>query len=79
MLNWDINNLNLIHDEMLKQAEKDHLAEFAVQEIRKTNHRYNPTLAWVGRRFVDIGAKLVMISGSDEDKQSIYEPEIHLN
>ena len=79
MLNWDVNSLTLMQDEMIKQAEKDHLAQEIIDETRKANPLYNPTLAWFGRRVMDFGIKLVQISGSEEDKQTIYEPDVHLN
>ena len=79
MLNWDINSLNQTHEEMLKQVEQDQLAQEVIDELRKSNPHYNSTLAWVGRRMMTVGQKLVQISGSAEDRQSLYEPDIHLN
>ncbi|MFN8450826.1 MAG: hypothetical protein U0521_20160 [Anaerolineae bacterium] len=74
MLNWDIDNMSKFQDEILRQAEKDHLAQEVVDDMRKLNPHYNPTLAWVGRRIMDIGAKLVQISGNESDK-----PDLHAN
>ncbi|MEP7291423.1 MAG: hypothetical protein ABI835_06545 [Chloroflexota bacterium] len=79
MLNWDINSLNLVQEELMKQAKKDRLAQDVIEEERKANPRYNPTLAWVGRRMLDFGGKLVAISGSEDDKHSLYSPDVHLN
>ncbi len=79
MLNWDVNSLNMMQEEIIKQAEKDHLAQEVIEETRKVNPLYNPTLAWFGRRVMDFGVKLVQISGSEEDKQSLYSPDVHLN
>ena len=79
MLNWDANSLNLIQEENIKKAEKDHLAQALIEETRKVNPNYNPTLAWVGRRIADLGINLVRISGSDEDKRLLHDAEIHLN
>jgi hypothetical protein len=79
MLNWDINNLNLLQDEMLKQAEKDHQAQAAIEESRKENPRYNSTLVWFGKQMIDFGSKLVQFSGSEADREKIDKPEIHLN
>lgn len=79
MLNWDANSLSLMQEENIKKAEQDHLAQAVIEEERKVNHNYNPTLAWVGRRMADIGIKLVQLSGSDEDKRALHDAEIHLN
>jgi hypothetical protein len=79
MLNWDINSLNLMHEEHLKQAEKDRQAQDFIEEIRKTNPHYNPTLSWFGHRFMDFGGKLLQMSGSEEDRKSVIHPNIHLN
>jgi len=79
MLNWDANTLTLMQEESIKQAEKDHLAQEVIEESRKVNPNYNPTLAWVGRRVADIGIKLMQMSGSDEDKRALHDAEIHLN
>ncbi len=79
MLNWDIKNLNRIHDEMLKQAEKDHLAEEAVEASREANPRFNPTLVWFGKQMIDFGSKLVQVSGSAADREKLSSPDIHLN
>jgi hypothetical protein len=79
MLNWDINNLTLLQEEMLKQAEKDHLADEAVEESRKANPRYNPTLVWFGKQMIDFGSKLVQFSGSEADRDKLDTPDIHLN
>jgi len=68
-----------MHDEQVKQAERQHLAEAVIEEARKSNPNYNPTLAWVGRRIAEVGIRLVQVSGSDEDKRQLYEAEIHLN
>jgi hypothetical protein len=78
MLNWDIDNLKFIREEMVKQAQNDHLAQELIEENRHEHHTYNPALAWVGRRLVTVGAKIVAISG-DEDQRAGYQPEIHLN
>jgi len=79
MLNWDANSLSLIQEENIKKAEKEHLAQSVIEETRKSNPNYNPTLAWFGRRVAEVGMKLVQISGSDEDKRSLHDAEIHLN
>ncbi|MEO8393441.1 MAG: hypothetical protein ABI700_10660 [Chloroflexota bacterium] len=79
MLNWDASSLTLIQEENIKKAEQAHLAQAVIEETRKVNPNYNPTLAWVGRRIADLGMNLVRISGSADDKQSLHDAEIHLN
>ena len=79
MLNWDMNSLSLMHEEQVKNAEKEHLAQAVIEETRKVNPNYNPTLAWVGRRVAEVGLRLVRISGSDEDKRAFADPDLHLN
>lgn len=79
MLNWDANTLSLMQEENIKKAEQEHLAQDVIDETRKSNPNYNPTLAWVGRRIAHIGIRLVRISGSDEDKRLLNDAEIHLN
>lgn len=79
MFNWDIDDLSRMQDELLKRAEQDHLAQEVIDETRKLNPHYNPTLAWVGRRIMEVGTKLVQISGSETDRQSLYKPDVHPN
>lgn len=79
MLNWDIDSLSRMQDEIIKQAQKDHLAQEVIDDTRKSNPHYNPTLAWFGRRMMNVGIKLVQISGSDGDKEALYTPDVHLN
>ncbi|MBI1257336.1 MAG: hypothetical protein GC204_07690 [Chloroflexi bacterium] len=79
MINWDVNSLSLMQEENIKKAEKEHLAQEIIDETRKVNPNYNPTLAWFGRRVAEVGIRLVHISGSDEDKRILHDAEIHLN
>jgi hypothetical protein len=64
---------------MLKQAEKDQMAQEAIEESRKENPRYNATLVWFGRQMIDFGSKLVKFSGNENDREKLSTPEIHLN
>lgn len=79
MLNWDVNSLNLMSEEMRKQAEKDHLAQATIEENHKENPRYNSTLVWFGKQMIDFGSKLVKFSGSEADRDKLGTPDIHLN
>lgn len=77
MINWDINALNLYQKELIEQAEKDQLARDVMNYQRK-NH--NP-MAWVGRRMMEIGERLVTLSGEDDQQETTlsYKPDISLN
>lgn len=79
MYNWDMDSVANMKQELLKQAEKDHLAQEVLEDIHKAHPHYNPTLAWVGRRIMDVGVKLVQISGADDKTQAAYKPNIHSN
>ncbi|HVU10651.1 MAG TPA: hypothetical protein VHD90_05205 [Phototrophicaceae bacterium] len=72
MLNWDVHSLEQIHDEWIERAEQEHLAQEVIDEERKSNPHYNPTLAWFGHRVMDFGQKIIQMSGSEDDK-------LHLN
>ncbi len=73
MFNWDSVVNEQHRQELIREAEREQLA----REFRIVNgaRRYNPTLAWVGRRMMTFGKTLVTLSG--EDKQ--YRPDISLN
>lgn len=62
MLNWNLENYEQYRKELIEQAEHDQLARDVLNERRK----FNPALAWVGQRMVDIGSKLVSMSADDE-------------
>lgn len=79
MYNWDMDSVGMLKEELLKQAQKDHLAQEVLEDMHRQNPHYNPTLAWVGRRIMDVGVKLVQISGADEKTQSAYKPDVHPN
>lgn len=78
MFNWDPNTVSRLHDELIEEAEKSHLAWEAQDEYRKHHPRYNPALAWVGRRIVNVGATLVKLSGDNTTRED-YKPNVHLN
>lgn len=63
---WDSNTANLLHRERLEEAEKERLVRKILSAHREANKGYNPTLAWVGQRMIDLGSKLVQVS---EDQQ----------
>jgi hypothetical protein len=61
----DSKTLEVLHRERLAQAERDHLA----QRLMETHHvesGYNAALAWVGHRIMDIGSKMVKVSGEQQ-------------
>jgi hypothetical protein len=77
MFNWDIKTINMIHEERIKEAEEYHRAQNVIDTNRQENPRYNPTLAWVGRRIMSAGQMLVQISGSDDDKKAVNPPNLN--
>jgi hypothetical protein len=63
---WDSNTANLLYRERLQEAEKARQARKILKAQREANKGYNPALAWVGQRIIDLGSKLVQVS---EDQQ----------
>lgn len=63
---WDSNTANLLYRERLQEAEKAREARKVWKAQREANKGYNPALAWVGQRIIDLGSKLVQVS---EDQQ----------
>lgn len=57
----DNKTLMLMHQERLDEAAKSRLANEMIEANRETNKGTNPTLAWFGRRMIDIGAKMANI------------------
>lgn len=77
MMNWDLNSLSMYQKELIEQAEKDQLAREYLHYQRK-NHN---AMAWIGRRMMQIGERLVTLSGDDDQQESklAYKPDISLN
>lgn len=50
------------HELLIKEAEQARLASELAHEARQD--AFNPALAWVGQRMVDIGASLVKLAGA---------------
>lgn len=61
MQNWELLAQTLRHEELVAQAEKARLAQFVREDENAV--AFNPTLAWVGHRIVEMGTALVKISG----------------
>jgi len=61
---YSLDTEKLNHELRLKEAEKERLAFEIMKETGKTG--FNPTLAWVGRRMVDIGTSLVKLAGAQK-------------
>lgn len=59
---WDSNTANLLYRERLQEAEKARIAQKVRKAQREANHNYNPALAWVGQRMINLGSKLVQVS-----------------
>ena len=77
MINWDLKALNLYQQELIEQAEKDQLARDFITYQRKGRS----PMAWVGHRMMEIGERLVTLSGDDDQQDSklSYNPDISLN
>jgi len=59
---WDSNTAKMLYEERLEEAEKARFANRIRKAQRKANGGHTPTLAWVGRRMIDLGSKLVEVS-----------------
>lgn len=66
-MDYELTLAQQMRDEMIKQANKDRLAQEVAEEQRRQHKTYNPALAWVGRRMVTIGSTLLRQSGVDDD------------
>jgi hypothetical protein len=53
-------------EELVKRAREDRMA----QEVLAAEHGYNPSLAWVGERIVEIGKSLIALSGRETERIS---------
>jgi hypothetical protein len=62
----DSQTLTILHQERLDEAARIRLAREAQRDGDKA---FNPALAWVGHRMMDIGAKIAELSG--EQKPSL--------
>lgn len=67
---WELLTAQAKHDELVREAEAEHLANLAVQERREENKLYNPTLAWMGRRMVQLGSDLTRRYGVKSENTS---------
>ncbi len=79
MLNIDLNTHHLFRDELIKQAEQDRIAKELLAERKQQHAHYNPALAWVGHRMQEIGSRLVKLSGTDDEGETTYRPDVNLN
>lgn len=76
MLNWNDSVSEQHREELIRQAEREHLIREMLEERRlHPIRRYNPALAWVGRRMMTFGSKLVTMSGEDGQ----YRPDTNPN
>ena len=66
---WDSNTAKMLYQERLDEAENARLANQIRKAQREANDGYNPTLAWVGQRMIDLGSKLVQVA---RDPQPSY-------
>jgi hypothetical protein len=73
MQNWELLAQSLRHEELVAEAEKARLAQL----VRDDEHAvaFNPTLAWVGHRIVEMGAALVKMSGEKNPPADLNRAE----
>lgn len=83
MYEQDMNLYRQHYEDLLREAEEARAAQEALGD-----HRFNPALAWMGRRMVTLGKGLIKMSGDNvsNDGQNenaeqtwTYEPDINLN
>lgn len=80
MLNVELIAQNQYQKDMLHQAEQERLAREVIADRRKDAKTYNPALAWLGQRMMDMGSKLVAMSDSEtEDGHRVYKPDVSAN
>jgi hypothetical protein len=65
----DTTTLKMLHQERLDEMSKIRLAREIRESQRESDKTFNPALAWVGQRMMDIGAKIAGMS--DEQKLSL--------
>ncbi len=59
MNNLDLEVQRQRQEELIRQAEEARVANEVMAE------RKNPTLAWVGRRMVEVGSRLIKLSNDE--------------
>jgi hypothetical protein len=68
---WETRNLievvQLEHRELIRQAEREHLARIVVNNKRRRLPR--PMLLWTGRRLLASGQYLLTLAGDSQDGQ----------
>lgn len=71
MFSWSIEQYTIEHRHAMKRAQQEVLAQEVMDEERREQGQFNPALAWVGQRMIEVGTKLVKRSRSggesDED------------
>ena len=62
----DSTTLKILHQERLDEMSKIRLAHEIMEAQREGDKTFNPALAWVGQRMMDIGAKIAGVSGAQK-------------
>lgn len=64
---WILESEKYNREALIKEADEARLAKAIIAEGR--DESYNPALAWVGRRMIDVGLSLTRIAGDrDADR-----------
>jgi len=66
MLDLELITQQQRRQELIKRAQEDRMA----QELLASERRYIPSLAWVGKRMVEIGKSLIALSGRETERHS---------
>lgn len=64
MIDWELIAHEQHQKELMEQAKQD---QMALDLIRQGHKGFNPTMAWLGDRMMTLGARLVALSGREND------------
>ncbi|MCS7071359.1 MAG: hypothetical protein NZM00_07635 [Anaerolinea sp.] len=73
MMYWNLETEKLRQEQLIREAEQERLARELIQNERP--EVFNPALAWVGQRLVDVGMSLVKLAGAPK----VQEPDLNFN
>ena len=63
---WNSSVVNILHQERINEAAKRNRMIEMLGEHPEGHKSYNPALAWMGRRMMNIRSKIVQMSGVEE-------------
>jgi hypothetical protein len=73
MMHWSLETEKIRQEQLIREAEQERLAREVLQAERQDT--FNPALAWVGQRLVDIGSSLVRLAGAPKAQ----EPDLNFS